>query len=158
METEPHQSTVNMKLVALVAVVLSLLLMAMCYVGFLLIRSIQPVQPIPPQVVQPEIPLPTSVPTVAPVDLYLPVVMNLLAPTGITVPTSTLWRFISIDDNDIGTFENVGDPSQRLVAKCKDLKRPPPDEGELYKLDDSGILKPQSESKKFQRFELMTRN
>ena len=159
METGAQESTVDKKLLALVSVVLALLLVAICYVGFLLIRSKQTVQPAQQQLAQPEIPLPTLVTSVKPVVLFLPIVGNSVAPapTTITVPTSTLWRFVSINDNDVGTFENVGDPRQRLVAKCKDPKRPAPDKGELYKLDDSGILKPQEESRKFQRFALINR-
>jgi hypothetical protein len=79
------------------------------------------------------------------------------APVAQTVTTSTLWRFLSINEKDIGTFENTGDPSQRLTAKCIDIKRPAPDKGELYVLDDSGILKLQDGSKKFQRFEVIGR-
>jgi hypothetical protein len=158
METGAQESAVNKKLLALVSVVLALLLVAICYVGFLLILSYQTVQPAQQQLAQTEIPLSTSV---KPVVQFLPVVANWVvpapAPAAITVPTPTLWRFVSINDNDIGTFENVGDPSQRLAAKCKDPKRPAPDKGELYKLDDAGILKPQEGSKKFQRFELITR-
>ncbi len=149
METETQENAVNKKLLALVAVVLALLLVAICYLGLLLILSKRPAQPAQQLPAQPEIPVPTLAPSVNPEVLFLPVVGNLAAPApkAITIPTSTLWRFLSINDKDIGTFENVGNPSQRLVAKCKDPNRPVPDEGELYQLDDSGILKPQSESK-----------
>ncbi len=158
--TETQENTVNKKLLALVAVVLALLLIAICYLGFLLIRSKLTAQPAQQQLAQPATPVPTLVTSVKPVALFLPVVLNLAAPApvAVTVPTSTLWRFVSINHNNIGTFEKVGNPSQRLIAKCKDPNRPPPDKGELYKLDDSGILKPQGESKKIQRFEVIPRN
>jgi hypothetical protein len=160
METGAQGSAVDKKLLALVAVVLALILIAFCYVVFLLIRNKQAAQPAQPQLAQTEFPLPAPAEAVV---LYLPVAVNSVAPapvpapSGQSAPTSTLWRFISINENDIGTFENIGNPSQRLAAKCKDPKRPVPDKGELYELDDSGILKPQSGSKKFQRFELIAR-
>jgi hypothetical protein len=160
METGAQESAVNKKLLALVGVVLALLLVAICIVVFLLIRSILAVRPAQQQA-QPELPRPTlGIAAFEPVVLLLPVVVNSVAPApqAIPVPPSTLWRFLSINKNDIGTFEKVGDPSQRLVAKCKDPKRPPPDEGELYVLDDSGILRLQDGSKKFQRFELLPGN
>jgi len=159
METEAQESALNKKLLALVAVVLALLLVAICYVGLLLILNKQTVQPAQQQLAQPEIPLPAVVTSVKQDVLFLPAVVKSVAPApiAVTVPISTVWRFISIDNNDIGTFENVGNPSQRLVAKCKDLNRPAPDKGMLYDLDDSGILKPQGESKKFQRFEVIAR-
>ncbi len=125
METGAQESTVNKKLLALVSVLLVLLLVAICYVGFLIIRSKQSVQTAQQQLAQPKMPLPKSVKPAGP---FLPVVVNLAAPPpkAVTVPTSTVWRFVSINDNDFGTFENVGDPSQKLVAKCKDPKRPAP--------------------------------
>lgn len=161
METGAQESTINRKMLALVAVVLGLLLIAICYLGFLLIRSRQTARQAQPQLAQPENPLPASVISAKPGGIFLPVVVKVGAPApasaAVVVPTPTLWRFISIDRNDIGTFENVGNPSQKLLAKCKDPNRPAPYKGELYTLDDSGILKPQGESKKYQRFEVINR-
>lgn len=157
MQTGYQEGALDRKLLAGVAVVLALILIAFCYVVFLLIRNIQTNRTAQPQLVQTEIPITTR----DAVALYLPVVIKpaspALAPTAKAATTSKLWRFISINDNDIGTFENTGDPKQRLTAKCIDLKRPAPDKGELYILGDSGILKPQSGSKKFQRFEVIAR-
>jgi hypothetical protein len=157
MQTGYQEGAVDRKLLAGVAVVLALILIAFCYVVFLLIRSKQADRTAQPQLIQTEIPITTG----EPVALYLPVVIKPAspapAPTAKVVTTSTLWRFISINDNDIGTFENTGDPKQRLTAKCIDIKRPAPEKGELYTLEDSGILKPQSGSKKFQRFEVIAR-
>jgi len=157
MEPSYQESPVNRKVLALVAVVLALILIAFCYVVFLLLRSKQADRTAQQQVVQTEIPITTVKPTV----LFLSIVMKPAAPapapTAMTVTTSALWRFISIDDHDIGTFENTGNPNQKLTAKCIDIKRPAPDKGELYELDDSGILKPQSRNKKFQRFKLIAR-
>jgi hypothetical protein len=160
METEPQGSTVDRKLLALVAVVLGLILVCFCYVVYLLIRNNQTVQPAQPQLAQTEFPLPTFIPTVIPAVLPSPTVVSLptLAPTAaISIPESTTWRFISINAKDVGTFENVGDPSQRLTAKCIDIRRPVPDKGALYTLDNTGILKMQDGSKKFQRFKLIAR-
>jgi hypothetical protein len=163
MGTEAQESPINKKLLALVSVVLALVLVAFCFVVFLLIRNKLTARPAQPQLAQPEIPLPTLETSVQPVIRFLPVVVNSVAPasapapTAITVPTATLWRFVSINAHDFGTFENVNDPSQRLVAKCKDPNRPAPGAGELYRLDNSGNLKPQNGGKKFQRFELITR-
>lgn len=159
MEPEYQESPVNRKVLALVAVVLALILVAFCYIVFLLIRNRQAAQPVPQQLPPQQIPLPAIVKRV---NRFLPVAAKPAAPapapapTAQTVQTSTLWRFISIDDNNIGTFENVGNPSQKLTASCLDIKRPAPSKGELYTLDDSGILKPQDGRKKFQRFEVIT--
>jgi len=157
METGAQESVVNRKILALVAVVLALILIAICYLGILLIRSRQTVQPARQQLAQTEIPLPTSVISAKPVGIFLPVVVKVETPKAVIVQTSNVWRFISIDANEIGTFENVGDPSKRLLAKCKDPNRPAPYAGELYTLYEQGILKPQGDSKKFQRFEVINR-
>ena len=157
MEPSYQESPVNRKVLALVAVVLALILIAFCYVVFLLIRSNQADRTAQPQLAQTEMPLTTA----EPILRFLPAVMKPAAPAPAPAPqavtTSTLWRFISIDDNDVGTFENTGNPNQRLTARCIDIKRPAPDRGELYVLDDSGVLRPQDGSKKFQRFEVINR-
>jgi hypothetical protein len=162
-EIGPEESPVNRKLLVLVAIVLALLLLAMCYTAYLLIRSLQPAEA---QVVQPVVLPPTQVIQVETTEILMPVVVNepittpepAPAPVAVTVSTSPLWRFLSIDGNDIGTFENVGDPSQRLLARCIDRKRPSPDAGELYLLDESGLLKPQDGGQGIQRFEVVDRD
>lgn len=161
-EIGPQESPVDRKLLVLVAVVLALLLVTMCYLGYLLIRSLQRAEP---QVVQPAVLPPTLVTSVETTQVFLPDVSNdvqsipapapATAPVAVTVSTSPLWRFLSIDQNDIATFENVGNPNQRLQAKCIDVKRPVPDRGELYILEESGILKAEDGSKRFQRFEVI---
>lgn len=160
METGVQESTVDRKLLALVAVVLALILVCFCYVVFLLIRNKQTAEPAQQQLAQPEISFPTLVPTAIPVVLPSPTVVTLATPVpavASSVTTSPLWRFISINAKDVGTFENVADPNQRLTAKCIDLNRPAPDKGALYMLDDSGILKLQDGGKKYQRFKLIAR-
>lgn len=160
METEPQGSAVDRKLLVLVAVVLGLILLCFCYVVYLLIRNKQTAQPAQPQLVQTEFPLPTLVATAIPVLLPSPTVVTLATPVptpALSVPTSPLWRFVSINAKDVATFEKVSDPSQRLTAKCIDIRRPVPDKGALYTLEDTGILKMQDGSKKYQRFKLITR-
>jgi len=157
MQTEPQESTVDRKLLAGIAVVLALILVAFCYVVFLLIRNLRADRTAQQQIAQPEIPITTVNTSVQFLPIAAKPAVHAPAPTAKAVTTSTLWRFLSINDNDIGTFENTGDPNKRLTARCLDIKRPAPEKGELYELDDSGILKPQSGSKKFQRFEVIAR-
>ena len=152
METADEESAFHRKLIMLVSIMLALLLAAICCVGFIFIRNKWTGQPTQ-QLAQMEIPLATAViPTVQ----VFPTLVIMATPTAIPVPISPLWRFISINKNDIGTFENTSDPSQKLLAKCIDPERPPPDKGVLYMLYDSGILKPQEGGKKVQRFELIS--
>jgi len=154
METEPREYPVNKKLVVLVAIVLALLMVAICYVSILLVLRNLNDRP-EPQLAQPEFPLPTPLPSSTPELPVVPVVLDTATPTAIPTPTPSLWRFISITKEDIGTFENVNDPSQKLTAKCIDTKRPAPNAGELYTLYKGGILKLQDGSKKYQRFEVI---
>ena len=162
-EIGPQESLVDRKLLVLVAVVLALLLLGMCYVGYLLIRSLQSAEP---QVVQPVVLPPTQVIPVETAEVLLPVVVSeqtiapapAPTPVAVTVSISPKWRFLSIDEKDIGTFENVGDPNQRLLAKCIDRKRPAPDRGEIYILNESGLLKPQDGGQGIQRFEVVDRD
>ena len=153
METEDQESAYKRKLLMVGAVALALLLTAICTVLFLLIRRFQAYQAAGQQVAPPVIPLATAA---QPAVVFLPVVANVAAPTATSMPISTVWRFISIDENHIAIFEYLADPSQKLVAKCKDPERPPPEKGELYTLDATGTLRPQSESKKIQRFTLIS--
>jgi len=154
-----QQNSLNKKLIALVGVILALLLVAICFVSFLLIRSKLTAPPAEPQVVPPQIPLPTAVVATEAVEVYVPAVVAVEAPQPVAAPTTvqtpTVWRFLSINKDDVGTFENVNDPSQRLKAACKDKNRPAPDRGVLYTLDDSGILRQQDGGKKYQRFEVL---
>ena len=160
MQTGNQESAVDRKLLAGVAVVLALILIAFCYVVFLLLRSKRADLTAQPQLAPTKIPIMTTVKTYV---QFFPIVVkpaaqaSAPAPAAQTVATSTLWRFLSIDNNDVGSFENTGNPNQKLTARCIDTKRPAPDKGELYVLDDSGILKPQSGNKKIQRFEVIAR-
>jgi hypothetical protein len=91
-EIGPQESLVDRKLLVLVAVVLALLLLGMCYVGYLLIRSLQPAEP---QVVQPVVLPPTQVIPVETAEILLPVVVSepitapAPAPTPVAVTVST---------------------------------------------------------------------
>ena len=162
METrsEAQERDLKKKLVILFSIMLALLVVLVCIVDIILYRRRLAAKPAQPQVVQPASPEPKSIPTIKPALQYLPVVLNSNAPELVIVataaPAPAIWRFISINVNDIGTFENVADPSQRLTAKCIDPNRPPPNAGELYYLDDKGMLKLEDGSKTYQRFKLTT--
>jgi hypothetical protein len=145
------------KVIVIVSIALALLVTLICIVDIFLIRrrmSSRPTAEV--QVVQPATAIPKSVPTMPPPTQAPPVVE--VVPTAIpptpAPPPVTTWRFLRIDSQDIATFENVADTSQTLRAKCIDPKRPPPNKGAIYLLDDSGILKLESGGKKYQRFKV----
>lgn len=159
MEPKAQDSDVRNKLVVLVSIVLALLIVMICIVDIIIIRRRMTVQPtLEPQIVQPATAIPKSIPTMAPPTQSIAVVENTPtpAPTAVILPAPTVWRFLRIDQDDIATFENVADPNQKLEAKCIDTNRPPPNEGALYNLDDSGVLKLQDGSKKYQRFKVIS--
>ncbi len=158
MKPKAQESDVRNKLIVLVSIVLALLVVMICIVDFIIIRRRMTAQPtLEAQIVQPATAIPHSIPTVGPTVIFVPTAENTATPLPevIIVPPPQVWRFLRIDSDDIGTFENVADPSQKLKAKCIDTSRPPPNEGALYNLDDSGILKLQDGSKKFQRFRVI---
>jgi hypothetical protein len=160
MRTEAQERDIKRKLVILVSIGLALLVVLICIVDIFLIRRRmavpRAVQPTEQLVVQPATAVPKTIPTMAPPEQFIAVVDNTATPEPaiITVPPTTTWRFLRINANDIGTFENVADTNQTLVAKCIDPGRPPPNKGALYTLDDSGTLKVQDGSKKYQRFKV----
>ena len=145
------------KVIVVVSIALALLVTLICIVDVILIRRRLASRPAADvQVVQPATAEPKSVPTMAPPTQAPPtiqVVPTFPPPTSAPPPVTT-WRFLRIDSQDIATFENVADPSQTLLAKCIDTRRPPPNKGAIYLLDDSGILKPESGGKKYQRFKV----
>jgi len=160
MEVRPaaQESDVKKKLVILFSIVLALLVVLVCIVDIFLYRRRQAARPAQPQVVQPVTAEPKTIPTIKPALQYLPVMLNSNAPEPAVVdtpaPATDIWRFLSINDEDIGTFENVADPAQRLTAKCIDPGRPPPKKGEIYYLDEGGILKLEDGTKHYQRFKV----
>jgi len=103
-----------------------------CIVDIIIIRRRMTFQPtLEPQIVEPATAIPKSIPTMGPTVLFIPTVENTATPVPvvIAIPPPAVWRFLRINQDDIGTFENVSDPSQKLEAKCIDPNRPPPDEG-----------------------------
>jgi hypothetical protein len=143
--------------IVIVSIALALLVTLICIVDVILIRrrlASRPPAGIP--VVQPATAVPKSIPTMAPptqAPTVVAVVPTMAPPTPSPLPV-TAWRFLRINSEDIATFENVADPSQTLLAECIDKRRPPPNKGAIYLLDDSGILKLESGSKKYQRFKV----
>ena len=159
MNPKSQESDVRNKLIVLVSIVLALLVVMVCIVDIIIIRRRMTFQPtLEPQIVEPATAIPKSIPTMGPTVLFIPTVENTATPVPvvIAVPPPPVWRFLRINQDDIGTFENVSDPSQKLEAKCIDPNRPPPDEGALYNLDGSGILKLQDGGKKYQRFKVIS--
>ncbi len=158
-QPQAQESDVRNKLIVLVSILLALLVVMICIVDIIIIRRRMTSQPTQlPQIVQPATAIPHSIPTVGPTVLFIPTAENTATPVPevVIVPPPQVWRFLRIDSDDIGTFENVADPSQKLEAKCIDLNRPPPNAGALYNLDDSGTLKLQDGSKKYQRFKVIS--
>jgi hypothetical protein len=155
---ETQENAVRNRLVALFSIILALLVVLICIVDIFIIRRRMAVpratEPTELQIAPPATAAPKTIPTMAPPEQLIPVVENTATPEPaiITVPPITTWRFLRINADDIGTFENVANPNQTLVAKCIDPGRPPPNKGALYTLDDSGTLKLQDGSKKYQRF------
>jgi hypothetical protein len=80
--------------------------------------------------------LPTQPPIYYPVATPLPV-----SSTG-GQPAGSTWRFIKFNVKEVGLFENVDTPGLLLKALCQQPKVPPPVWGELYRLDEQGILTP----------------
>ena len=119
MGTGAPEGAVDNRLLAAELIALVLLLAAICIVGFLLIRNRLPDQPAQVKPTQLQTPTPTLVMLARPFVLFLPFIGNTAAsaPPVITVSPSTVWRFVSIDKNDIGTFENVSDPGKKLTAQ-----------------------------------------
>lgn len=158
---QPQETAVDRKLIALLAIALVLVSIAICYSGIMFLRSRQPAQPV--QQLEPtSFPaLPPAAPLTEPVsfDVFMPVVVRPAAPVMMAAPAVTdtsVWRFLSIDSDDIGTFENVTDPTRRLLARCRDPERRPPDRGALYTLYDNGILRAQIEPWTVQRFRVIS--
>ena len=145
------------KVIVIVSIALALLVTLICIVDVILIRRrLASRPPAEVQVVQPATAEPKSIPTMAPPTQAPPVVevVPTFAPPTSAPPPVTTWRFLRINSEDIATFENVADPSQTLLAECIDKQRPPPNKGAIYLLDNSGILKLESGSKKYQRFKV----
>jgi len=158
-QPQAQESDVRNKVIVLVSILLALLVTLICIVDIIIIRRRMASQPtLEPQIVQPATAIPHSIPTMAPPTPTIPVLVPTFPPptTAVILPPTTVWRFLQIDSDDIGTFENVADPSQKLKAKCIDPSRPPPNEGALYNLDDSGVLKLQDGTKKYQRFKVIS--
>ena len=142
------------KVIVIVSIALALLVTLICVVDVILIRRrLASRPPAEIQVVQPATAEPKSIPTMAPPTQAPPVVevVPTMAPPTPAPPPVTTWRFLRINSEDIATFENVADPSQTLLAECIDKRRPPPNKGAIYLLDESGVLKPESGGKKYQR-------
>jgi hypothetical protein len=157
MQRWTQDEDVKNKLVVLVTIILALMVTIFCIVDIILIRRWRAPQPTElPQIVEPATAEPKSIPTVGPTVIIIPTVENTPTPEPplIVAPPPSLWRFLSINTQDIGTFENVADPNQRLMAVCIDKRRPPPKKGAIYYLDDSGVLKLEDGSKKYQRFKV----
>jgi hypothetical protein len=155
--TAAQQRDLVKKVTVLVSIALALLVMVICVADIYLIRrrsALRPTQQA--QVAPPATAIPKSIPTQAPPEQFIPADVSTPTPEPviITAPPTSTWRFLRIDANDIGAFQNVDNPDQRLLAKCIDPGRPPPNKGALYTLDDSGILKLQSGGKKYQRFKV----
>jgi hypothetical protein len=147
------------KLIVLVSIALALLVTFVCIVDIILMRRRMAVQPTPEvQVIHAVTAEPKSIPTMAPPTQSIPATLEntpTTVPTATnTPPPATTWRFLRINADNIGTFQNTAATDQRLLAKCIDPNRPPPNKGALYTLDDSGILKLQNGSKKYQRFKV----
>jgi hypothetical protein len=145
------------KVVVIVSIALALLVTLICVVDIILVRRRMSAQITPEiQAVQLATAQPKSVPTMPPPTQAPPVVelVPTAVPPTISPPPTTTWRFLRINAEDVATFENTADPSQRLLAKCIDPKRPPPNKGTIYILDDSGVLKLESGDKKYQRFKV----
>jgi hypothetical protein len=66
----------------------------------------------------------------------------------------SLWRFLKINNKDVGYFESVDSPGQTLRAKCQQPEIPPPGPGTLYTLDAQGILTPLDNNPRVQRFKV----
>jgi hypothetical protein len=159
MRSKIQDSDVRNKLIVLVSILLALLVVMVCIVDIIIIRRRMAAQPtLEAQIVQPATAIPQSIPTMGPTVIFIPTAENTQTPIPeiVTVPPPPVWRFLRINQDNIGTFENVSDPGQKLEAKCIDPNRPPPNEGALYNLDGSGILKPQDGGKKYQRFKLIS--
>lgn len=161
MQKQPRaqESAVRNKVIVLVSILLALLVTLICIVDIIIIRRRMASQPtLEPQIVQPATAIPKSIPTMGPTVIIVPTPENTPTsiPAVVIVPPPSVWRFLRINQDDIGTFENVSDPGQKLEAKCIDPSRPPPNAGALYNLDDSGILKLQDGTKKYQRFKVIS--
>jgi len=161
METKPEaqESDLKKKLIILFSIVLALLVVLVCIVDIILYRRWRAARRAQPQIVLEVTAEPKSIPTMAPPTQVIMVVENTPIPTPEPVivtapPPSPLWRFLSMDGNDIGTFENVADTAQRLKARCIDTSRPPPKKGEIYFMDEGGVLKLEDGTKRYQRFKV----
>jgi hypothetical protein len=153
----PRDPNLIRTVIIIVSIALALLVTLICVVDVILVRRRMSSRTTPEmQAVQPATALPKSVPTMAPPTQ--PVVAVEVVPTAvpptISPPPTTAWRFLRINAENIGTFENVANPDQKLQAKCIDPQRPPPNKGAIYILDGSGILKLESGGKKYQRFKI----
>lgn len=156
MQPRTQQDDSRNRLVMLVSIVLALLVTIFCIVDIIVVRRWLAARRATeqPQVVQPATALPKSIPTVGPTVMFVPTEAPppTTEPPVIVTPPPSVWRFLSINPEDVGTFENVADPSQRLLAVCIDKGRPPPEKGEIYVLNDEGVLKLEDGTKRYQRF------
>ncbi len=137
------------------AIVLVLLLLAMCYVVFLLTQNGVPsTTALPPQ--QPLVQKSTKQGLLryTPLTAKATVVVKVKptkAPT-LTPKPQNKWEFLNIDSMDIGTFKNTN-TGLILKGQCKDPNLPVPEIGTLYLLNDSVFIT--TEDKLVQRFELI---